>query len=215
MVRRRKRAFLLSCSIILLCVSMVVGGTYALLTERLVSTQHLKAGDLKVTLTRDKLEYTRLTADGVLEVVTNDTDVDFSKPTTDNIFGITEEMQIVPGSYFQTGMLIKNSGDIAFDYSIQIQMNTGINAFAEQLVLTITDEDGKEIFNKKLSELTTAQSIPCGTMKTTDKESYFTVRLSFPNLDSAINNAAQGQEAKFDLIVTATQLTATTTAPNS
>ena len=209
---RKKRVLLLSCAVILLCLCMIVGGTYALLTEQVVTNHHLKAGTLDVTLERTALEYTKLDENGCLVVISNSDVVDFTNLTTENIFGLTGETKLVPGGYFQATMRLTNNGDVAFDYSVQVKLKTESNAFAEQLQVSVVDGEGNPIvdangvpvFDKKLSELGTAQSIDTGTMLKAGADT-FTVRVAF--LDSDENNDAQGLETKFDLVVTATQQT--------
>ena len=211
---KKRRTLLISCAIILLCTSMIVGGTYALLTEKVVAKNHLVAGTLDVTLERTHLEYTTIDENGQLKVVTNKDVIDFTDKTPENIFGLSGQTKIVPGGYFQATMKLTNKGDIAFDYTIQVKMQTAMNAFAEQLQVTLTDAEGKTlvdaegkpIFDKKLSELGTTQSIDTGSMLKAGVET-FTVRVTFLNVDSALNNQAQGQEAMFDMIITATQQT--------
>ena len=213
---KKRRTLLISCAVILLCVSMVVGGTYALLTEKVVAKNHLIAGTLDVTLERTHLEYTTIDENGQIKVVTNKDVIDFTDETPENIFGLSGETKIVPGGYFQATMKLTNKGDIAFDYSIQVKLQTQMNAFAEQLQVTLVDAEGKTlvdadgtaVFDKQLSELGAAQSIDTGSMLKAGAE-YFTVRVTFLNVDSAVNNLAQGQEALFDLIITATQQTPT------
>lgn len=212
---RKKRIILLSCSIILLCLSLIVGGTYALLTKQLVVNSHLQAGKLDVTLTRTALKYATVNEQGQLVEVVDEEDVNFTDQTPENVFGISKDMKIVPGSYFQATMQITNGGDVAFDYSIQVKMLSGDKAFTEQLRVTVTDKNGNPIldknnvpvFDKKLSELGESQLINAGSMLTEGTEN-FTVRVSFVD-DDTVNNEAQGQTAAFDLIVTATQQTVT------
>ena len=56
----RKRVILTSYSIILLCTAILVGVTFALFNEQVALANHLKAGELNVTLTRTELEYKTL-----------------------------------------------------------------------------------------------------------------------------------------------------------
>ena len=48
----RKRALLVSASVILLCMTIIVGMTWALFTDTQKVTNHLQAGDLSITLKR-------------------------------------------------------------------------------------------------------------------------------------------------------------------
>ena len=46
----RKRALLVSASVILLCMTIIVGMTWALFTDTATVENHLQAGDLNITL---------------------------------------------------------------------------------------------------------------------------------------------------------------------
>ena len=48
----RKRALLVSASVILLCMTIIVGMTWALFTDTQKVNNHLQAGDLSITLKR-------------------------------------------------------------------------------------------------------------------------------------------------------------------
>ena len=57
---KTKRILLVSCSIILLCLMIITGLTYALFTDQFSVGNHLEAGRLNVTLERTHLEYSVL-----------------------------------------------------------------------------------------------------------------------------------------------------------
>lgn len=210
---RKKRTLLVSCAVILLCMCLIVGGTYALMSDAILSNVHLIAGDLELGLKRTYLEYTRLNADGFLERVPVTTEVDFTESTTANVFGLDEKMTMVPGSYFEVEMQLTNAGNVAFDYSVQIKLDTANSAddFADQLKVQIytKGEDPAAQTWMKLSELTgeggkyAGTHVPAQSVDTVD----FIVRVEFTDLDGDANNAAQEQEVKFDMVVTATQST--------
>ena len=48
----RKRTLLVSCAVILLCMTVIIGMTWALFTDTHTVKNHLKAGDLDITLER-------------------------------------------------------------------------------------------------------------------------------------------------------------------
>ena len=206
---KKKRTLLVSCAVILLCFCMIVGGTFALFTDSENAINHLKAGKLDAVLIRTNLEYSVLNNSGKLQTFTNTADVDFSQVTTQNVFGLTDEVKIVPGSYFDADLEIRNNGNVAFDYSVQIKLNDSSNtAISEQLKVTITKADGS-VIEKMLSEMANGVEITTGEMLVGGAADAFSVRVDFLNLDTdgSINNAAQEQTAVFDLIVSAVQAT--------
>ena len=107
---KKKRVLLVSCSVILLCMSIIVGMTYALFTDSVSVKNHLKAGNLDITLTRTNLEYSVLNEDGELAVTEVTDDYNFTDSTNENVFGIdAKDIRIVPGSYFDADMEIANN----------------------------------------------------------------------------------------------------------
>ena len=215
----RIRALLISSSIVLLCVSVILGMTYALFTDSHTIVHHLKAGDLDITLMRTNLEYVVLNDQGVMEKITNSNPYNFTEPTEDSVFGLdSADIKIVPGSYFEAVMEIGNgiNGNVAFDYAAGFELKGDINALAEQLLVTVKNADGDVVVDKKpLSEFSgDGYTFYTGKMKVGDPAQSFTVRMEFVDdvdvNDEEIvmdNDDAQGQEAKFDLVVRATQST--------
>ena len=51
----RKRTLLVSSAVIMLCMTIIVGMTWALFTDTQTVHNHLQAGDLKITLKRTEL----------------------------------------------------------------------------------------------------------------------------------------------------------------
>lgn len=215
---RKKRVLLISCSVILLCMAMIVGVTYSLFTDTVKVKNHLRAGDLELSLVRRELEYSVLDEDGYLRAVRVEDDVDFSSVTDANVFGIdAEDVRIVPGSYFDATMEISNGGNVAFGYSVGIRLSGVSNALAEQLRVRVTHPDGS-VSEKMLSEMAGGIAIDTGSMACGDNAQSFGVRVEFVDdldynreLDDEElmidNDEAKAQSAVFDLIVTATQAT--------
>lgn len=207
---KKSRVLIASCSVILLCMSIIIGMTFALFTDNVWVKNHLKSGNLKVTLTRTNLEYSVLDNNGKLATITNSDEYDFTNATDENVFGINDpDTFIAPGSYFDATMKITNMGNVAFTYSVSIKLIGDVNALAEQLKVTITHPDGSKT-TKMLSELPEGLSIATGIMNANDTSQNFNVRVEFVDYGSASNinnNDAQSQYAKFDLIVTAVQAT--------
>ena len=226
----RKRALLVSASIILLCMTIIVGMTWALFTDTQSVTNHLKAGDLQITLKRTELTKTTPDASGYLDEVkvqkATDPAVDFSDPTDENVFDVQTDSlgnvteKIVPGSKFVAKMEITNDSsksDVAYDYWIEIVLNVeGLSEkeiealkLDEQLQVTVDSEmanDPKPQTLDKGLAVGSAKS-PIGTLTLGDSDT-FTVTLEF--LDLGTNNLAKTQSLTFDLIVHAVQRT---TAP--
>ena len=200
-----KRALLVSLSIIMLCMTVVIGMTYAIFTDSVSVKNHLKAGNLSVALTRTSLKYCVLDKDGYLVTQTVEDDVSFTESNGENVFGISSaDAMIAPGSYFDATLKIENKGSVAFTYQIEFEMIGDANALAEQLEVTVTHADGTKT-TKMLSELTDGLTIDAGSMAGTDKEQSFSVMIKFT--EGSNNNAAKAKTAAFDIIVTAVQAT--------
>lgn len=124
---KRNRILLLSSSIVMLCLCLIVGATYALFTESATgSTVHLQAGTLDATLHRHYAAYSKLNDDGTLETVTaSATDTDFTLATPENFFGIgNNTLVMVPTSKAQAAFTLGNNGTTAFEYTITVASRT-------------------------------------------------------------------------------------------
>lgn len=220
----RKRALMVSGAIILLCMSIIVGMTWALFTDTQNVHNHLKAGDLKITLKRTELTKTTLDASGYLVETqvqkATDNAVIFSHPTDENVFGLTstngeQTEKIVPGSKFVAKMVIENNSDVAFGYWIEIVCTDKTNGenLAKQLKVTVnTGKDSSDLVGNGLTVKGENDGyvgeLAIGATGT------FTVTVEF--LDSFVdenglekydNDKAKSEEIKFDLVVHAVQAT--------
>lgn len=215
---KKKRVLLISCSVIMLCICIIAGMSYALFTDSVSVGNHLQAGNLNVTLTRTNLKYSVLNDDGELAVTTVEDDLDLTTSNATNVFGIdSTDIRIVPGSYFDADLEIKNAGNTAFNYSISIKLLGDSTDLAEQLKVIVTHPNGTTT-EKMLSELAGGLSIDTGKMKVGDTAQSFSVRVEFvddvdynedltDDDERMNNNAAQNDSAVFDLVVTAVQAT--------
>lgn len=201
-----QKVLLVSCAIILVCTFVITGMTYALFTDRVSVESHLKAGNLNVTLTRTALRYNTLNADGVLtETIVNDP-LPLNGTVSGNVFGIdSEDVRIVPGSYFEATLEITNDGNTTFDYTVTVQQLRESNALAEQLQVTVTHADGTQTV-RKLSTLSQGLTVETGRMQVGENVQRFSVRVDFID-DTNVNSDAQELTAAFDLIVEAVQAT--------
>jgi predicted ribosomally synthesized peptide with SipW-like signal peptide len=199
----KKRILITSFSVIILCLCILVGVSYSLFTDSEQVTNHLKSGDLDITLERVSLEYATLNSQGYLEIEEDYEIVDFTNDKNENIFGLDQEKLIAPGSYYEATLKLSNKSTVAFDYTIEIVLNSVANEFAEQLKVYLDgDTEGK-----LLSEINYGNKyILKGTAPVeVNKSTEFTVKVAF--IHDKNNNAAQDSSISFDLVVSATQTT--------
>ena len=208
-----KRALLVSSSIILLCITIVMGMTWALFTDTQKVTNHLQAGTLAVALKRTELVKTTLNDEGFLvESAPDTTHVNFTNPTDENVFGIENGEKIVPGTKYVAKMQIDNKSDVAFGYWIEVVCTDKASGedLAEQLKVTVNAKDsymsnGLTVGSKGVY----IDVLEKGTSGT------FTVTVEFEDLGytysngklKSKNDAAEGEKLSFDLVVYAVQVT--------
>ena len=224
-----RRAVLVSAAVILLCMTVIVGMTWALFTDTQTVSNHLKAGDLTIQLRRTELTKTTLDEDGFLvELPVDKTVVDFTNPNDKNVFGFTTDAddevteKLVPGSKFVAKMEIENKSDVAFGYWIEIvctDETLGAD-LADQLTVTVTtNKDTSDSVSDGLkigSDKNFVDVLAIGEVGT------FTVTVEFEDesytfIDgvlTSVNDAAEKEELKFDLIVYAIQVTSNPAASN-
>ena len=199
----RKRTLLVSGSVVLLCLTVITGMTFALFSDDEVVNNHLKAGDLDITLTRTKLTSTYLTERGFLDTVTDETDKDFTNGTDENVFALDGAV-IVPQSKYIAEMQVSNNSDVAFGYWVEIVYTGKANIeLSEQIDITVNTEQSKRL-NQGL--MVGSASEPIAVLGVGDA-STFTVTVEFLDLANDINNQAQGDDVTFDLVVHAVQYT--------
>lgn len=209
--RRRSRTIMLALAAIVLCVSVIVGGTFALFTDSVTVTNHLQAGTLKITLVRTAHSFDALDEDGYLSTTAvEDEAVDAAD--IDNAFGLSAGALIAPQSVLSATFEIQNNDTVAFDYSVKIIVTDGIGgeeldssamtALHEQLQVELTDLSGTHYLNESSESLTVNGGAPV----TVNQKATFTVTVTFID-DTTINNLAQNENVYFDLVVSATQHT--------
>ena len=198
-------SFLVACAIMLLCILLMIGGGYALWSDSASVENHLTAGTLKVKLERISLTKTCLDdTTGYLAVSEDTTTVDLTSSTTQtvNVFGIGENEKIVPCASYDAKLRLTNNGDVAFSYEVIIKLTSVSNELAGQLKVYVDNVD-----MGYLSAYADAGQaiVATSTMAKNDTAKEFSVKIVFADLDE--NNAAQNQQAMFDLLVNAVQLT--------
>ena len=202
---RDKMRILLSASVLgMLSISLLVGGTYALFSSTSSVKNHLKAGNLNVSLVRTRYSKTVIDKDGYLVTKENNETLDFTNANNKNIFGLEDDELLVPTSSFSADIKITNNSSIAFDYTVTLDTDKikSDSYLIDQLQVKVVE--GKNTYSKKLSSCEN-YTIFSGTMETGDVVSKFTISLEF--IDSYANNLAQDEVADFDLTVAAVQKT--------
>jgi predicted ribosomally synthesized peptide with SipW-like signal peptide len=222
-------------------MAIIAGMTWALFTDTQTISNHLRAGDLQVTLKRTELIKTTIDDNGYLTTLPTDTTVvDFTDPTDKNVFGLktgndTVVEKIVPGSKFVATMQVENNSDVAFKYwaGISCKDADAVKELAGQLIIIVyTDENGDGVIDTEGDDAEKHESIVSsgliigddtnyiGLLEKTDKES-FIVSVEFNDngytyengVLTSVNDAAQKQEVEFDLVVYAVQVTTAITTP--
>ena len=187
---------LTACIAIVLSLSAIVGGTFALFSADVAVTNNvLQAGSLSVKLERISLQATDL-ENGVLipgQDVADSPAKDFSN-SQENVFGLDGNDVIVPGSEYIATMRLTNTGTVAFDFTASLQI-TDDNAEAklsEQLTLKLLDVNDNQLQN--------------GTVYAGNDNTFtFKVVLIFNDLST--NNAVMNAGAKVNLLISCTQKT--------
>ena len=214
MLKGKMKTLLSAAVLSMLGVSLLVGGTYALFSSKVSVTNHLKAGNLNISLVRTSYTKLVLDADGFLEEKTDSTETDFTTANDQNIFGLEANELIVPTSKFSADLKLINGkkvdgsyvkSSVAFTYSVKLIKDDESNSdLLDQLEVTVTKDT--TTVTKKLSECENLE-VFSGVMTTSDEYSAFTVALEFLNLADSENNKAQEKEASFDLVIEAIQKT--------
>jgi len=205
---RKTKILLFSCAAILLCICVVVGILYTLFTDSVRVSSHINSRNLDAVLKRTYLSYRVPDSDGILSEHINYDIVDFSHSTQaeNNIFGLGQDVAIVPGSWYESCMSVSNEGSVAFVYDVNFDLNqeTSSSPLADQLLLTVSKPDGTKLIERKpLSSIDTSSPLLSGRIFPDSAPQEFIVRVDFNASED--NNSAQNQNVYFDLSVDAVQ----------
>ena len=212
MAKKRLRVLVLACATILVCLALIIAGTYALFSDSTKITNHLEAGTLDLTLTRISYSSKYLNDQGLLETRTGGT-YDFSNPSSQNVFGLEAGAKLAPRSELSATLRISNEktkSNVAFDYWVDIVGGGKLDpVFADQLLVTVT-KGGETVDSFYLDELGTGRVLGgttgLGLVKVGESQE-FTVIIQFVDRSSTENNKAMALEADFDIVVRAVQTT--------
>lgn len=232
MSSKRRRVMIMALISIMCCIAVIATGTYALFSDEVVVQNHLQAGELKITLKRTELVWNKLDSQGYLTsnaLNPNREVIDYTDTNTNdaNIFGLENGEVIVPQSSYKAKMEVTNGGDVAFGCWFQTVIQVGENTeLAKQLVMKITTiENGQPVVRTatvkdgfSIGSQSDAVEVPANTNSTMTfwVEIYFADshdnadQDTYEDLNSGAsfdNNDAKNNEIKFDLVVSAIQLT--------
>ncbi len=224
----RKRALIVSSSVILLCMTVIIGMTWALFTDTHTVKNHLKAGDLDITLERIGLTKHTLNKYGYfksVEYTEKEAYWNFSNSTPKDVFDIQSDEKIVPLTEYTAEMKISNQSDVAFKYWLEIVTTKGPDGqissekLAEQIDVTVTfqnaDGTAKEV--RLIDGLFLGdETQPIGVLGIGGAEK-FTVTVKFldDSGETFDNDSAQDTEVFFDLVVHAVQYTGAEPIPTT
>ncbi len=208
---------------LVLCVALLIGGTYALFTGNVEVNNHLSAGNLKVGLTRVSYKEWVLNDSGLMGEKTDSTAIDLTK-NGNEIFTVEKA---VPTAWYEATIEVSNEGSTAFDYGMRILWTNKDTAsekdlaFAGQMQITVTsskiadadadgkDDNGTNYVQFMLDECADpGNDISLGYLLKNEGTNSFTVKAEFVNSDvKDVNNAAMLATLTFDVQVFATQKT--------
>lgn len=206
----RKRALMVSGSVILLCLSLIVGTTYALFTDTNVMKQHLKAGNLEMKLERTALTKTYLDTTGRMVTVAytpTEAEADFTAATTENVFDIRGDEVIVPTSEYTAKLRVTNdeqTSDVMIGYWVEVTNGQLSAELSEQIKVSVNGSTPKSI---KEGTSVGTEAAPIAKLGFGESDE-FTVTILFDDMsDEAVdkNYEAMGDSIDFDVIVHAFQ----------
>lgn len=225
-MKMNKTRLLTVIGALVVALALLVGGTYALFTDEAKITNHLQSGDMQLTLVRNDYQHMMLDGEGFVADVTpdgHDTPKNFSAPTNENMFNLSEAHVFVPGASVSANMTLSNSSvdsATAFNYWFTIEIrgaeeDDDIPTLAKYLVLDITVEGHPEydvsgvrlgadenVIDAKNGLITCGtKDNPIGVLGVGSSQN-FTVKIS---VDLEAGNEIRQQELQFDLIVHAVQ----------
>ena len=193
---KKINALLLSAVTILMSVTLMVVGSFALFSDTVTIQNSQQAGELKVTLIRASVVTTNLNASGVTETATDDADKTFEELKNESVFGFSDEDMLIPGMYSEASFVIANESDVAFGYYVKVELDdennvklaeqmkvsvvTGLTVSGDETNYTCATNADVESFEKMLSEGLTvgAEDDFIGTVAVGTKQG-FSIRLTF------------------------------------
>lgn len=211
-MNRKASKLVVASTAIALSTALLVGGTYALLSDEAKITNHLVSGALNMTLERTALTTYFVNDDGVYpnQPIVDTNKVDFSAKTSENVFSLTSETFFTPLCWCEAEMTLTNNSDVAFSYYVEIIVDTANTdmVLAQQMEVSVVADNGESKSGTLGGGLTLgSETDPIDTLTinaATGNTATFTVKVSFPDKGDD-NNDAQSKQVTFDLVVYAFQ----------
>lgn len=195
-----KRALLMSALSLLMCVSMLIGSTFAWFTDSVTSSGNkIVAGALDIQLLMDG------DVDGTYDDISNSTSPVFGSSSlvaqNNNADTLWE-----PGKTQVAYLAIRNNGNLALKYTVGLNVkNVSKNLYEVMEYAIVPDAD----VNNKVTSWTSGNSVVEGTQSVSGDVSlavgathYFALAI---HMNEEASNTYQGGEVDFDLTVMATQ----------
>ena len=221
-MKSTKKAMILACALLALCIAMTAGTSFALFTDTVNFSNHIVSGDLELNLIRTDLVTNYLNNKGRIESKEIHADKRFGIEENENFFGLdrTDDQNnlfalVAPGCSVTAEAKIDNPGNVAFGYYLVFKLTDNKEndeKLAQQLKVTVLDAAGNEIVAPKyLSEgltVTGANNTFIAEVDAGTKSEIFTVIVEFvDDTDQSFDNdEAQDMEIWFDMQVHAVQL---------
>ena len=207
--KRTKRALLLSALSLLMCVSMLIGSTFAWFTDSVTSgSNKIVAGTLDIDLYKinDPLGMVMGTAGAVEEIT------DSSAP----LFG--EDIRWEPAYEAVANLKLENNGNLALKWQAIVRPVADIGELAEVIDVYVSEDElvytpnGRDTYHQgnltkvgTLRDVMNGKALLSGTMEKQGNVEFFSIVLK---MQETAGNEYQGKSAgAFDITILATQYT--------
>lgn len=202
---KTRKGIALAASVAGVCVVLLLGGVYALLSGSANTPGRVEAGTMQIGLDRTRYVTYTLGAEGVMTETVDESSVDLSKEDA-FLFDIKGA---VPTSRYEATVAVSNRGDAGFDYRVYIDwmaadLDDAALVLADQLEITIAGAEREDSVTFRLSEAPTT-GVELGSLFVGDTPETFTVTAVF--VDCEDNNLAAGASVEFGVRVDAVQHT--------
>ena len=221
-MKSTKKAMILACALLALCIAMTAGTSFALFTDTVNFSNHIVSGDLELHLIRTDLTTNYLNNKGRIDSKVDHADQVFGDEEGENFFGLdrTDDQNnlfalVAPGCSVVAEAKIDNPGNVAFGYYLVFKLTDNKESdaiLARQLMVTVKDAEGNVMAQQYLDQgltVTGADNTFIAEVNAGEQSTVFTVIVEFVDEmhDSAIeNDDAQNMEIWFDMQVHAVQL---------